>query len=377
MYQKVYNIVLPFVLQSLTVVAIAIFFFQYFEISMDYYMTFLNNLESLLSGFVWLGFENWIMGINIVVISYVCSSIISLFWFNSLYLVGCVLTICFFLAQFYFMYIYLTICLLYALIGLLIVYIEYFIAFLTKHGARNLQYWDAIPHSGIKATMVISLGYLVFYFLPLVCIHVKGLLFIVIIILLWNVGRFLIDNFTLQNDITCHESIPEAKVLSIIQFLMALPATILLYTIGLHDIPLKFVLSGFIVSVGPLTIYLLIMEYPVMTYYYGLLLDFIQVKYTFVYSSISCILIALPLLGINYILFSTITLLISRSCTFMLEFHSVTIVKLHHTFCCATRGSWRKVKIGSAISGIVLAAANSPAGQQLISFIEGNFLGSF
>jgi hypothetical protein len=58
------------------------------------------------------------------------------------------------------------------------------------------------------------------------------------------------------------------------------------------------------------------------------------------------LLVLLPLVGINYLVFSTLSVLLNRTYTFLMLHHAETIFKLHETFCCATTTAMQRLASG-------------------------------
>jgi hypothetical protein len=104
------------------------------------------------------------------------------------------------------------------LTGLLVLLIEELIMFLKRSKDLNLQDWDASSHSVLKAGIFVGLIHLIIAFLPIINFYITVVLGIVSLILLINVVIFLAGTLKLQNDIKCHQSIPQAKAFSSLEF---------------------------------------------------------------------------------------------------------------------------------------------------------------
>jgi hypothetical protein len=284
---------------------------------------------------------------------------------------GFILSICFIVLQFGLEYVHLGGVALYCLIGLLVFLIELLVSFLKQHRSLNLQEWETSSHTVIKGFCFILILNIIIQCVCIIIWQVQLILILVSLILLSHVIFFLYSALKLNSNITCHESVPDAKILTFMEYVIILPSILLLYTSGIHSIPFKFLISGVIISGGPIFISMLITKFTWVASCYEIILSFIEEKYTFVYSTLCFLLLILPLLGINYILLSTLGLLISRSFSFLLVYHKYTITKLHHTFCCATSVAWQRLKTGGAIATGLVAAANTPIGQQMMGFVEG------
>ena len=127
-------------------------------------------------------------------------------------------------------------------------------------------------------------------------------------------------------------------------------------------------------GIGPLLLFFLIQKNTQLKEYYKIILVFIRTKYTFVYTIICIFIITLTVTNMNFGLYSTVVILITRFFRLTFLYDNLTISLLHQIFCCRSTTKWTRAKVGGAISAGLTAAANTEVGKQCIGMVQDAFL---